>query len=299
MIAANPDAFFAEAIRLLTGQGCARDVIGARAMLRDAADAGHAEAALFEVALAANGSGGPRDWPKALARLRRLAGSGSAVARAHLALIDAMAIDDQGMPTSLPAPEQLSDAPSVWRYRALVTPAECQVIAAAVADILEPASVVDPTTGRLISHPIRTSYGAVVGPTRESLPIAALNRRLAAASGTDLAQGEPLSVLRYGRGDQYRLHHDSFTGAMNQRTRTILVYLNDGYAGGETEFPDLGLRIAGKAGDVVAFDNLDEAGRPEPRARHAGLPVAHGTKWLATRWIREKTVDPWNPETWR
>lgn len=299
MVAASPDALFIEAIRYLTGDGVSRDVPRARTLLRSAADRGHDEAALFEVALAANGSGAPQDWSGALARLRATAQAGSAVAHMHLTLIDAMNLDERGYPATLPQPARLAGNPSVLRYPALFTPAECQLIASAVVDILEPSTVIDPQTGRLVAHPIRTSDSAVIGPTRESLPIAALNRRIAAASNTAVAQGESLAVLRYRPGGEYRLHHDALPNARNQRTKTALIYLNSGYAGGETVFPDLPLHIAGKAGDVVVFDNLDENGRPQPSARHAGQPVRGGVKWLATRWIRQRNVDPWDPATWQ
>ena len=40
--------------------------------------------------------------------------------------------------------------------------------------------------------------------------IHALNRRLAAVSGTAWDQGEPLQILRYSPGQQYRNHFDFF-----------------------------------------------------------------------------------------
>ena len=78
---------------------------------------------------------------------------------------------------------------------------------------------------------------------------------------------------------------------------TVLVWLNEGYGGGETAFPELGLTIEPGMGDALIFQNVDAGGRPDPRTRHAGLPVTHGEKWLASRWIRARTVHPWRPET--
>ena len=66
------------------------------------------------------------------------------------------------------------------------------------------------------------------------------------------------------------------------------MYLNDVEAGGETEFPLAGVRIAPVAGRAVVFDNLLADGRPDPESLHAGLPVARGEKWLATLWLRER-----------
>ena len=72
---------------------------------------------------------------------------------------------------------------------------------------------------------------------------------------------------------------------------TLLVYLNDGYDGGETEFPDLGLRVRGAPGDALLFASVDAAGAPCPAARHAGLPVRSGEKFLLSKWIRAAPLD--------
>ena len=292
------DDDFQSAIASLTASDAALRLGEARDALRRAAAAGHADAALFEAAFLANGTGGPRDWTAALARLREAAAHDD-VARVHLAAVEAMSLDADGAPVVLPTAERLHGERNVLLYRGIVTERERQLVAAAVLDIMEAAVVVDPASGRQVLHPIRTSDGAVVSPTRESPALVAINRRIAAASATRVEQGEALAVLRYRPGDQYRLHHDAIGGARNQRIKTALVYLNDGYGGGETNFPDLGLRIAGRAGDVIVFDNVDAAGDPDPRMRHAGLPVSRGVKWLATRWIRRADVDPWDPQTLR
>ena len=75
---------------------------------------------------------------------------------------------------------------------------------------------------------------------------------------------------------------------------TVLVYLNDDYDGGATVFPESGLSVKGKRGDVLVFRNLDSAGRPDPATRHAGTPVTRGTKWLSSCWIRQRAYDSWS-----
>jgi prolyl 4-hydroxylase len=66
---------------------------------------------------------------------------------------------------------------------------------------------------------------------------------------------------------------------------TMLVYLNDAYEGGETEFLKTGFKIKGSAGDAILFRNADPAGNPDEDSLHAGLPVTSGVKLLASRWI--------------
>ena len=284
----SPDALMQAAMDALV----ARDLPAARAMIRRAVAIGHVDGALMEVALTANGSGGPADWPTALALLRTAADT-DPVAERQLALVEAMDLDQAGAPRSLPSSERLGDTPDIVRFPRLLSRDECAHIAGAVHDILEPSHVVDPATGGLREHPVRTSDGAVIGPTREDLVIRAINRRVAAISGTDIAQGEALSVLRYQPAQQFRLHHDAIAGAANQRIKTVLLYLNEGFTGGETFFPASNLTVRPVAGDAILFANTQADGTPDPRARHAGLPVTRGVKWLATRWIRARPFDIW------
>jgi prolyl 4-hydroxylase len=71
------------------------------------------------------------------------------------------------------------------------------------------------------------------------------------------------------------------------------LYLNQGYAGGETYLEGNATRFKGRIGDALFFLNVDAAGRPDAKSRHAGLPVVKGTKWIATRWLRAAPFDPW------
>ncbi len=288
----DADAIFMMAIWRLVGDPVPRDLPIARGLLARARQSGHRDAALTEVALTANGTGAPADWAAALALIERAAPNDE-IAAHHLALVQAMNLLPDGAPRELPSCDRLSDSPRVRIFRSAFTPDECVHLARAVADIIEPSVVVDPTTGRHVQHPIRTSDGAVIGPTRESLAVTAINRRIATMAGIDIRRGEPIQILRYAPGQQYRLHSDALPGIGNQRIATAIIYLNQGFAGGETDFPDLRIRVVPRGGDTIIFDNVLPDGRPDPRMRHAGLPISQGTKWVATRWIRARPFDPW------
>lgn len=290
--AGDAAALYQMALWYLIGSPLPRDLAKARALLARAREAGQGDAAMFEIALTANGSGGPSDWGAATALLERAAGWLPEAAAQH-ALLGAMRIGPDGNPTTTPVGELLHPDVDVRYFANFVTKAECAHIATSVTDILRPASVVDPSTGRAVLNPVRTSDAAVIGPTREGLVLRAVNLRIAAASATDVAQGEALTVLRYGRGQEFRLHSDAIAGTRNQRVATMLLYLNDDFGGGETVFPDLGLTIRPKRGDGLLFGNVDADGRIDQRMRHAGVPVQSGVKWLATRWIRAQQFSPW------
>jgi prolyl 4-hydroxylase len=241
----------------------------------------------------ANGSGGQLNWQQAY-KLLEAAAPKDFIAQGQLALLVRMELDSAGYPKSaLPQAQLLYDNPRIVRFNSALSSEECDYIADTAAQWLAPSVVVDPRTGRTIPHPVRSSDNASVGPVHEDLVFGAINRRAAALSGTGYDWGEPLAVLRYRPGQQYRLHSDTLPNTNNQRTKTVIAYLNDDFVGGVTEFPGIGLRVTPRKGDILLFDNLDAAGCPDPKSRHAGLPVTNGAKWIATRWIRANRYDPW------
>jgi prolyl 4-hydroxylase len=264
-----------------------RDLKAARTLLGQAGAAGNEDAALLHASFLASGTGGELDWPAAVDSLRALR-SRSQRARAQLRLLDAMDLDEQGFPAATPEPRPLSDRPLVSACHAFATRDEFEYIGALGSPFLQPSSVVDPATGRVVPHPIRTSDGAVFGVHIEDLVVSAINRRIAAMTGTDYRQGEPLQMLRYQRGAEYRAHMDALASEPNQRILTVLLYLNQGYQGGETQFPRTGLSFRGNTGDALIFRNVTADGRPDQMALHVGAPVTGGTKLIATRWIRQQ-----------
>ena len=276
----------------LVGAFVPRDIPRARGLLQKAAAIGHVDAALMEVAFTANGSGGAADWPAAL-RLLEIAAPGDVIAAEQLRLVRAMRLTADGTPPGRPQSRRLATSPDVRLFPGLFSPAECAHVASVAGDLLEPSMIVDPATGQARPDPVRTSDAAVIGPAREDLVVRALNRRIAVASGTAIENGEPLTVLRYVPGQQYRPHHDALPGVGNQRAWTMLVYLNEGYRGGETVFPAPGLKVQGRGGDGLLFANLEADGSIDPSAQHAGLAVTAGAKWLCTRWIRQRSHDAW------
>lgn len=262
-----------------------QDPVQARKLYEQAAARGHANAALIVTNLLASGVAGERDWKGALKRLRAEATLHPARKRA-LELIEAMALDADGDPIDVPEGRRLSDDPEVVHFTGLLTPAECQHLMQASGNAFEPSMVYD-SSRRLVRDPIRTSDGATIHWLIEDPAVVAINRRIAAVSGSAYENGEALALLRYSPGQEYRPHFDFVGGVANRRLLTALIYLNDGYEGGETGFVRTGLTVKGRAGDVILFNNEGANGGPNPLSEHAGLPVTKGQKYLATRWIRE------------
>lgn len=273
----------------LDGRHVQRDLSRSREYFRRAGAAGDSTAERVYICFLANGVGGTADWRAAKELLRKLAKS-DANAALQLELLDAMEVDERGALQAQPVGHKVSTNPEVWTFEDFASPAECDYLIQTAEPLLQASMVVDPATGQLRPHPVRTSDGAIFPWASADMVITALNRRIALASGTDAACGEPLQVLRYRPGQEYRTHLDALPPGGNQRVLTMLVYLNDDYEGGETFFARPGLRFAGKRGNGLLFRNARPGGLPDPQAEHAGLPVVSGQKFVASRWIRERPI---------
>jgi prolyl 4-hydroxylase len=287
---ADGQALFDKAAAKLRGEVEDRDLAAARELFRQAAATGRVDAAIIYANLLAAGIGGPREWGAAL-RLHAALAEVNPRSRRELERVEAMALTADGDPVAVPAGELLCAAPVLTRFAGLFSAAECAWLAAAAAPLLEPAVVVDPASGGQRPDPVRVCDSAGFTWPLENPAVHALNRRLAAASGTTPEQGEPLQVLRYRPGGEYRPHFDAIPGFANQRAMTMLVWLNEDYGGGETFFPTPGLKLKGRAGDAILFRNTGADGRRDPAAGHAGLPVTAGEKLIASRWIRESAFE--------
>lgn len=277
------DALYKLATWRVSGHIIRRDTAAARELMGRAAAAGHAEAALIHAHFLANGTGGPAEWRRARSILEGLSQNPSAAEQ--LKMLERMAVDQDGDPTSTVEVETLSDRPAVFASRKFFTSNECEYVARKAEPRLQPSMVTHRETGKLVAHPVRKSDGTFFGVATEDLVISALNRRIAAACGTNADQGEPLQILRYPPGGEFRPHHDFVANKDNQRILTALVYLSDGYEGGETSFIRAGLSFRGVRGDLLFFRNVTARGEPDESAEHAGLPVRAGVKLVASRWI--------------
>jgi prolyl 4-hydroxylase len=267
-----------------------QDPVAARHLFRRAADAGHSDAAIRYTNLLANGVAGPRDWSAALGRLRREAGHDATRARV-LSLIEAMTLTVDGEPAMLPSGERLAETPQATLFRRLISSEECGYLLATAAPSYQPSTVYN-SARQLVRDPMRTSDCSALHWLIEDPVIHAINRRLAAASGTVAEQGEAGQILRYQPGQQYRPHFDFVRASDNQRVLTALIYLNGDYEGGETRFVRTGLQVKGDTGDVLVFRNALPDRTVDPASEHAGLPVTRGTKYLYSRWIHERRWQP-------
>ncbi|WP_417492835.1 prolyl hydroxylase family protein [Maricaulis sp.] len=194
--------------------------------------------------------------------------------------------------------ETIHPAPRVARSTGFLPAMLCDYLAAQAASLLKPAQVFDPLTGQPRPDPYRQSLTAALPDGAMDLVLWAIKMRMAMLAGGTFDQGEPLAVLLYRPGDQYRPHVDylSDTGPVTaadlarrgQRIATTLVRLNQEFSGGATVFPRLDISWTGASGDALSFANTDAAGQGDPMSLHAGEPVQAGVKILASLWLRER-----------
>jgi hypothetical protein len=130
--------------------------------------------------------------------------------------------------------------------------------------------------------------------------VAMLDERIIALTGLDPLHGEPLQGQRYLVGEEFKEHTDyfepdgpdfeRFCSESGQRTWTVMLYLNEPEAGGITLFKKLGMGVKPATGTLLAWNNMTRFGTPNGATLHHGMPVERGTKFVLTKWFREK---PW------
>jgi len=280
----------------LSGDLIRRDLSHARDLFAKAVELGQHGVETVLIALLANGAGGyERRWNEAVDRLSARARNDPRAAQ-DMDLLADMEIDQHGDPTGLPNDNEIHANPRITSFPGFLTLAECRFLCEVAAAQLRPATVGDPRTGQVLLDPVRRAKTTGFPFIAESPVIHAINRRIAAATGTAYEQGEPLQIIAYESGDEFKLHSDAVTHDSNQRMLTFLVTLEDGFTGGATAFPKLDLELRSNLGGGLMFTNTDDAGRTDPLAWHAGLPVKSGRKVILSKWIRSRPLDLSGPQ---
>jgi prolyl 4-hydroxylase len=203
-------------------------------------------------------------------------------------------------------PEELA-SDVLWQIRNVLPTLMCDHFINLAMPALEPSYVVDPTTGKSLTNEARTSSSMYFRLSMYDFIAGLALKRIARLCDEDITHAEPLAVLRYLPGQQYKEHYDYFTNSGNsdriiemcggQRQATLFVYLNDVEAGGETNFPLLHACVSPALGKAVKFLNLNAWGEPNTQMLHAGKPVIRGEKWLLTVWFRQRPFVWGKPQT--
>jgi prolyl 4-hydroxylase len=331
----HPPAYFGLGIRFALGAGAPEDRVFAHALLQRAADADYPFAAGIrdKLGLAGERLETARRWrdrlkanfdeAKPLLDAHREAAAAGRpqgelddmlhrIAR-HFRGIDhpAIMLDEAGalnlaggggesaqLVASPASPETLSRSPRVLVSRDFVTTEECAHLMAQTRPRLSTADEYVGVTAVFAEKELLDGSSALLGPLEADVAVRNIERRIAALTERPINTIEPLSVVRYAGGQQYRTHVDYLTDDViaanrrrgdrsGQRIATFLIYLLAPESGGGTHYPEADLVVEGEWRMAAMHYNALPDGRIDRASVHAGLPVERGEKWIARTALHE------------
>ncbi len=105
---------------------------------------------------------------------------------------------------------------------------------------------------------------------------------------------EPIQGQYYEVGQEFKPHTDFFedhelqnnSGALGQRSYTVMIYLNSTEQGGETTFPLIDEEFFPSEGKAVIWCNLNPDMSPNNFSMHHAKRVRKGYKAIITKWFR-------------
>lgn len=284
---------------LLTDRPDAATTNEALQLVKSACDQRSAPAFLLHATLAARGIGRERDINDAYGFVKQAAALGHQYAKDQLVILGRETLNRAPWMKPIEL-RHIAAAPRVFGVREFLPRHVCEWLMLTSAQRLQPATIFMPN-GVKAPDPARTNMSAALNSLEGDLVQQLVSLRIAQATSAPITHHEPINVLRYRQGEEYRPHFDFIRpegeegrsyateiAELGQRAITVLIYLNEGYEGGETIFPRLNLNFRGELGDALLFWNLSVTGELERDSLHAGAPVISGEKWLLSQWIREK-----------
>jgi len=270
------------------------------AYMKKAADAGNAEASHVIARYVAGGIAPPHHWPAALEHLQRAAERGWEPAQRELDFLFGTA---RPGPADLakviaPRPRQIvRTAPRIATVENFLSAEECAWLKERAEPRLERAKLYDArSTSGYRFDPYRSNRDCQFSTFDTDMVILAIQARITSTLAFPPDSVEAPAVLHYTPGQEFRPHHDfhnlqlysHIVKQSGQRVITFLVYLNEDFDGGETDFPKLDWRFKGRAGEAIFFWNVGPNGAGDPDTLHAGLPPTRGEKWLFSQWVRDR-----------
>jgi prolyl 4-hydroxylase len=285
--------------------------------LSAAAQGGDGESARLLSVFIAEGIGFPQNWRAALAALQHAAELGWQPAQGELRFL-ATEFGRTRAPTNAawdvrqwaalvesiefshwlqaPPSSPISSVPRILFVKNFASPAICERLIELARPRMQAAQIYDRESGKTRYDDTRTNTDCPIMLPFSDLVLALVRARIAALIRMPVPFFEIPMMLHYKPGETYAPHHDYLDDANpafsaeiaqnGQRVVTFLLYLNDGFEGGETEFPLVGVRCKGNKGDALCFWNVLPSGSADRQTIHAGLPPTSGEKWLLSQWVR-------------
>jgi prolyl 4-hydroxylase len=176
--------------------------------------------------------------------------------------------------------------PLLWTVPDMLSKPECEAIIAQTQGSEWLAATVNSFGGRVVNANLRDNDTAIIKD--DAALLAQVYERLLPHIPAQMSREDdgkrvelsvcglfsPMRVYRYGVGQRFGLHQDQSYARAEDKARsflTLILYLNDDYTGGETDFPEQQQRIVPKQGTALLFQHM---------LLHAGLAISAGTKYL-------------------
>lgn len=165
--------------------------------------------------------------------------------------------------------------PLVWTVDGVLAPEECAVLVERIEAAGPEAAPVTTRRGPVMRPEVRNNQRVIFDdPALAEL----LYRRVAPHVPATLAgrrvrgANERLRCYRYGPGERFAPHYDgAFVRSPSEASLlTFMVYLNEDFTGGETDFPELGQTFTPRTGMGLLFQH---------RLLHEGCEVRSGVKY--------------------
>ena len=169
----------------------------------------------------------------------------------------------------------LAKEPVVWTVPDVLSAAECDALIARIEREGPAAAPISTAAGFVMNTGVRNNDRVMIDDAalatrvfervRPTLP-AIIRDRVAVGAN------ERLRCYRYRQGQRFKPHFDgSFRRSEDEESElTLMVYLNDGFSGGQTAFPDLEQVIVPRRGMALLFFHM---------LLHEGCEVTGGVKY--------------------
>jgi len=175
-----------------------------------------------------------------------------------------------------------------------LTHEECQSLIEEYKDKLRDSTLLSYSGYGAIPKGMRGSWSARTDSN--NLLVSKICDRISSILEIDKDRFEDLEVIRYKMGDEFKLHSDFFKSfealqaceENGNRIATIIIYLNDNFEGGATDFPLLNVWVEPEEGKFLFFDYSNPDLKIKSSTAHHGRLVTKGEKWIAALWIRER-----------
>jgi prolyl 4-hydroxylase len=182
----------------------------------------------------------------------------------------------------------------IYEFKNFLSDEECSYIIQKAKPLVKKSNVIGEGGEYVKDKAFRTSSNTFLKDDDDVLKN--ISQRIEKKIMIDKDHFEDLQVVHYQGGEEYKPHWDACVGEGRcseflkkggDRYATFILYLNDDYDSGETEFPNLNKKVKPEKGKAVLFFNLEDDNTTyKENSLHAGLPPENGEKWMCNKWIR-------------